>query len=42
MGAGVAVGQDPAVEIPAQIPLDEARDGITGRISLSYTRQPRL
>jgi hypothetical protein len=35
-------GQDPAVEVLAQIPLDEAWDGITVRIGLPRLRKPGL
>jgi hypothetical protein len=33
------VGQDPAVEVLAQIPLDEARDGIPVRFGLLHARK---
>ena len=29
-GAGEAMGQDPALEVLAQVPLDEPRDGPAG------------
>ena len=40
-GAGKAVGQDPALEVLAQVPLDEARIGIQAD-SASRTRASRL
>lgn len=41
-GAGKAMGQDPTVEVLAQIPLDEARDGITVGLGLPDPREPGL
>jgi hypothetical protein len=41
-GAAEPVGQDPALEVLAQIPLDEAWDGIPIRFGLPHTREPGL
>ena len=42
MKSATAVGQDPALEVTllAQVPLDEARDGIPVRLGLPHPREP--